>query len=292
MRLVLALGGAVESNVTLLRYGHRDFLASFAYPSTLEAFDVMPEAPPRTLIIDSGAFTAWTKGIALDVREYAQFALGAQQRWPQTVSVNLDVIPGSPGRTSTAAEREEGMERSLIHADVLRAHGLRVMEVFHQDEPLSFLKRLVERRRVGEPLGLSPRNDRGVQPRCAWLRHVLKWMVQHGGVKSIPPCHGLAATAASMGQAFPFYSADSSTWSLPFRVGFLVPQDTRKRLRIAHLYGSTGSLKRSVPEEREALYSQVRSTIRHLQAAADQTTALWAQRGIEWQDDPISQANT
>lgn len=289
--MVLALANNPTLGVLPIQIGHLDLLASFAYPITIKSFDLLEGSKPDLFYLDSGAFTAWSKGRQVDLREYVTFAQGISKRWPQTVTVNLDVIPGQPGRTSTKAEREEGMERSLANADVLRGHGLRVMEVFHQDEPASFLAKLIERRREGEPLGISPRNDMSIKARCAWLKTTLRWMVHNGGRESIPPCHGLAATAEPFLDAFPFYSVDSSSWSVAYRYGRVITDSSTEL--VTSRFGAPGTtltIRLDQPDQRAVLFAQVRESIRSLNRRARHSTSVWAARGISWQDDPIAKA--
>lgn len=280
MRVVFALSANTVDGNTVASIGQRDFLASWVHKNGL--LDYAMTLNPDMFIVDSGAFSAWTLGKHIDFDAYRVHAHNATTRHPRTHIVNLDVIPGEYGRTSTAAERAEGMEQSLHHADVLRADGFRVMEVFHQDEPAHFLAHLLTRRQPNELLGLSPRNDVATPMKCRWLREVHKEIRAH--TDTMPPCHGLAVTGGAVFRAFPFYSVDSSSWMAPTRWGLIVGTDGKMK-KMRHVYGNgNGQLSRQIPEQRAVLEAAVRTTCRTYQKMARDTTAYWATKGIVWNE--------
>lgn len=255
-----------------------NLLVSFAYGETLAQLTYTPDL----LILDSGAFTAWSMGHEVDVAAYREFALAARQRFPRLLVVNLDVIPGERGRTSTAVERTEAMQRSLRNADYLRTVGLPVMEVFHQDEPADFLRLLVTRRQPDEVLGLSPRNDMPLTSRKAWLRRVLA-LLSRNGPEHVPPCHGLAVTAKDMMTVFPWWSVDSSTWTMVWRWGE-IPHPTRGgRVAISEAFAPTADVRRlNRTEHMSEQHAATRLAIAALDEAAAEATKLWEGRGITW----------
>ena len=240
---------------------------------------------PRLMILDSGAFSAWSLGRTIDLDAYRAHAVRSTERLPGLHVVNLDVIPGEKGRSSTAAEREQGMARSLEHADSLRAAGLKVMEVFHQDEPVEFLWHLCERRKPGELLGISPRNDQTTAARCRWLTSLLGTMVARFGRDGLPPCHGLAATAPSFMQTFPFFSVDSAAWFYPISHGRM--RDAYGRIGMVDelLYRRPGVSTKGKGERWPVNTTALRQSIRNTLAIERTATTLWARRGIVWPDE-------
>ncbi len=236
------------------------------------------EYQPEYFLLDSGAFTAWSVGQSVNLPEYAEVAVKMQQKMPQTWTVNLDVIPGEAGRTASQAEIEAGMVQSLQNADYLRARGLRVIEVFHQNEPLAFLDHLLERRADEQSIvGISPRNDVSVAQRAQWLQGVLAHLVKNLGVPHLPRTHGFAATGLDMLRAFPFYSADSSSWLTAHRYGACVGEDGRMG-HMRHTYGEGAS--RVAPARDVA----VRHSIQALVRVERDVTRLWERRGVVWSD--------
>jgi hypothetical protein len=264
--------------------GYPWLLASFAFPQTMgygTRVDPLAGHPLRSLILDSGAFTAWTKGKRIELGDYRRFAAWCRDRWPELWAggelhfVNLDVIPGVYGRASTAPERATGMAASLANADALRADGLRVMEVYHQDEPPDFLAALVARRRPGELLGLSPRNDLTPAARVTWVRQVYgAW--QRAGTP-IPPCHLLGATMRAIWETCPIYSADSITWINPQKFGTYAGRDG-KHVALDGQYPS------SRPRAVRAL--GFAEGIANYRRISDDWTRVWARRGFAWDGPP------
>jgi hypothetical protein len=268
VRLVFAATGNVHAMATLRELRPPNVLVSFAYKKTLHLVDYRP----AYLLIDSGAFTAWNAGRPVALAEYLAFARELRADYPDALFINLDVIPGQAGRDPSRAEREAAMRRSLEHADALRAAGLRVMEVFHQGENVSFFEQLLARRRDGEVLGLSPRNDVSLKARVEWLREVLGTLLVHYERSSLPPTHGLAATAKAMLAAFPFYSADSSSWNLGYRYGHA--------LKESFALGRQTSFPSSRPL---AVQNQLtRTTLRRFMRLERFMNTLWAERGVVW----------
>ena len=234
---------------------------------------------PR-VIIDSGAFTAWSTGKVVHLQEYAEWALGFDKRWRHKMAslryINLDYIPGKKGVSATPEQLKEAVVRSQKNADFLRASGLDpVIEVFHQDEPFEILKRL-EDRRNGGCIALSPRNDVSTQKKEAWLKQVLAYCVKTFGKDRIPPAHGLAVTSDRLLSAFPFYSADSSSWVSCLRFGG----------------GAAAGLKK-IPRYKDgdaamaATIHTLRSEIRKYKKMERDITKLWSIRGINWDESTI-----
>jgi hypothetical protein len=221
VKIFLALSGAPTSLGPLNQLQYPYVLNSFAYSKALDKLTYRP----KDLTLDSGAFTAWNSGKSVDIVEYAEWCLQWQAKNPSLRAVNLDVIPGEAGRTSTPQERKLGMEQSLKNADYLRGRGISIEEVFHQDEPYEFLDHLVSRLPKGDVLCISPRNDVSKKKRLLWLQNTLSHLVKTVGRDNLPKMHGLAVTSKDLMLAFPFYSADSSTYSTPARFGVTFDHD-------------------------------------------------------------------
>lgn len=234
---------------------------------------------PR-VIVDSGAFTAWSTGKVVRPQDYAEWALGFDAKWRSKMSslryINLDYIPGTKGVSATAEQLLEATEKSMRNADFLRASGLSpVIEVFHQDEPFELLKRL-EDRRQGGCIALSPRNDVSVKKRSEWLQRVLHYCVKTFGKDRIPPAHGLAVTTEQLLKVFPFYSADSSTWISCLRFGH---GKTAGFDRLPRYKTSDGAM--------AATLHTLRAEIRKYQKMEQDMTNLWKIRGVTWNESEI-----
>lgn len=274
MKMVFALTGNGNAQAMIHSEQPPNVLCSQLWIRGLEKLPY----EPGYVLLDSGAFSAWNAGTPVNLPDYQKIALGVKSRWPLAWIINLDVIPGEAGRTATGAEIEAGMVESLTNADRLREAGLRVVEVFHQNEPFLFLDTLIARRSDERAvIGLSPRNDVSVKARCDWLKSVLGHLVRTVGVKRIPRFHGLAATGRAMLETFPFYSVDSSSWVNAYRFGIAI-DERGKNTKIE----ASGVLPGTRCPEGQDLVT--RRGIRNLEQAATEITRLWETRGVVWSD--------
>ena len=161
----------------------------------------------QTLLLDSGAFTAWNKGhpAKLDdlLPKYAWFLEHHLQDVENIWLINLDKIPAEPGRDPTPADLSEAIEESDKNFNILvREFGARVMPVFHQGEDDA---RLAEVAAMSEYICVSPRNDLGEQLRVQWSAETHRKLPK--GIKT----HGLAATGEKMMTQVPWTSVDSAS---------------------------------------------------------------------------------
>ena len=253
----------------------QNVLVSYAYSKGAEEIKHYPEF----LILDSGAFSAWTLGKPMDIVAFADWALSKQDVAKKVVTVNLDVIPGEFGRSSTHTERIAGMKQSIENADYLRSRGLEIMEVFHQDEPLIFLDTLLDRLPYGQILGISPRNDMPVASKERWQSVILRHLVKRYGVKNLPKTHGLAVTAMRLMRGFPYYSVDSSTWAAPMRFGTFTNK-WGKMEPTENILPKRANISLASEGVRLAMRESVEAYI-HI---GKEMTTLWESRGVKWKD--------
>ena len=274
MKIFLALASAPTSIGTLNQIEYPFVLNSFAYKQAMDKLTYVP----ADLTLDSGAFTAWNSGKSVDVVEYADWCISWQTKRPNLRAVNLDVIPGEAGRTSTAIERKQGMEASIKNANYLRSRGINIEEVFHQDEPFEFLDLLVNRLPKGDVLCISPRNDVHKAKKLVWLNQVLAHLVKTVGKDNLPKMHGLAVTSKDLMLAFPFYSVDSSTYSNPARFGATFDHDgkgisTKDFLGVNVRSGQDGAMRMMMVQ-----------SVDYYKKMQGLATTTWKRRGIVWED--------
>lgn len=168
---------------------------------------------PENLIIDSGAFSVWSKNEKIDIDKYLDFCLSLKKSVPKTCSlyfVNLDVIPGNFGRKPTQKERENSAQQGWDNMLYLEKKGLKVIPVFHQHEDFKWLKKLMSHT---DYIGISPANDSSTKSKDNWMCNVFK--LTRDKIKT----HGFAVTGYTQLIKFPFYSADSSSWAAGIRFG-------------------------------------------------------------------------
>lgn len=159
-------------------------------------------------LVDSGAFTAWTKGRPIDLAAYIGFCQGLEARAAAgTLNLDgylaLDVIPGEPGRMPTEEEARWATGKSLENLAAMRAAGLRPIPIYHEGEPVEVLDHYVAEGH--EVIALGATFSRGKPTLIDWLDPIFK---RHPGQRF----HGLAMTQRRVIEGLPFDSVDSTTW--------------------------------------------------------------------------------
>ena len=195
--------------------GHRHILLSChgKYVNIAHKFskDLTECGQPFSLMYDSGAFTAWSKGAEITLEELIpaydamleRYASHAKEVW----LISLDKIPGSKGRTATPAEIDEAvMVSDENYRKLVERYGSRVLPVFHQNESEERLREVCE---MADYICVSPRNDLHEDARRRWSSEV------HQLIKKWYPngkaTHGLAATGYHMMTKVPWHSVDSAS---------------------------------------------------------------------------------
>lgn len=178
----------------------------FAMPMTLDLF------------LDSGAFSAWTKGQAINVEAYAQFVLDHPGVF-QAVA-NLDVIPGAwglvPSQRDIDRSAAQGWENFFFLSNRLGAVGIAPVHIYHQGEDKKWLKKLLDD--GGEYIGISPGNDRTTREKILWLDEIMPLLTDAKGFP-IRKMHGFGVTALEILHRYPWASADSTSWVMTSRFG-------------------------------------------------------------------------
>lgn len=171
------------------------------------------------LILDSGAFTAWSKGTPVDIDEYIAYAKANAEGINHVVA--LDVIPGEFGRVPTPAEVEASAAASWENLLYMQKEGIDPVPVFHQGERFYWLHKMIKH--GCKYIGISPANDRTTQQKRLWLDRVFGEICDAEGWPVIQT-HAFGVTAVPLLMRYPWYSADSSTWAVTAgRGGMFVP---------------------------------------------------------------------
>ena len=169
------------------------------------------------LLVDSGAHSAHTKGIELDLDEYIGFVNDNIDK--MTLYVQVDKIPGMYRKPKTQKDWLEAPRMSWENYLYMRERSkdwTKLVPVFHQGEDLKWLENLCNYEFEGGAhipyIGISPRGDVSLKAKydfCADCFSVIQ-SSKNPNVKT----HALGATSLSMLERLPFTSADSTTWVL------------------------------------------------------------------------------
>lgn len=263
-----------------------ELLAEVEYPAVLVSFAIDPKGEllrslgytPSSVMLDSGAFTAWGSGESVDIHALAEWAGERAAEHPSAELLNLDVIPGTPTRPPDRQELDAAVMGSAANAEALRAWGLRVIEVFHLYEPLTVLDDIMGRRRPGERIafgGLARwTGGPGGPIKRRFCRAAFAHLTRPDG--SVPAVHGLGVSPDSRqigASQFPWASVDSTSWVSMGRYGVGVTRAGRR------LGG------RSDPRAGNKVLAKLYSR-RVLEAWADtgRFVPLWTSRGVVIRD--------
>lgn len=183
--------------------------------------------PTRRLIIDSGAFSVWTKGTTIDLGEYIAYC----EKFPDvTYYVNLDVIPGRFG--DKASLTKDAVEESCKQGwknwkQMIQSLPFdKVIPVFHQGDPIKWLDKYLA---AGvKYIGISPANDRrtagkghtsslriwdAATTKLQWVRSLRPYLFDGSGRPTVKT-HGFAVTSYDLMKCMEWYSVDSASWKL------------------------------------------------------------------------------
>lgn len=164
------------------------------------------------IFLDSGAYSAFTQGVKIDLRDYAYFI--KENKDIIYVSSNFDVI----GR---------GMEKeSYENLRELESYGAVVQPVHHARDDDKWLQRYIDRGYNYIFLG-------GMVPESTpYLRNWLdrmwgRYLTKIDGTPRVK-VHGFGLTVEELMKTYPWFSVDSTSWKLYAIMGFIVVP-TRKR---------------------------------------------------------------
>ena len=175
------------------------------------------------LMIDSGAFSVWTKGAVIDLDKYIAFCCSIPQA---SYYVNLDVIPGKANqkRTLTKEAVEEACQRGWKNYQrmIQELPRNKVIPVYHQNDDIKWLTKYLN---FGvEYIGISPANDNTVKQKINWMASRIgndmvsppdlrEYLFDKAG-KPVVKTHGFAVTSFNLMKLWKWYSVDSASWKL------------------------------------------------------------------------------
>jgi len=160
----------------------------------------------KNIFLDSGAFSAWTRNITIDIDKYADFV---KKHLPYLkVYANLDVIGD--------AKATEKNQRYL------ESKGLKPLATFHIGSPYKKLEQMVKEYDYIALGGLV-----GV-PRPRRIKHLDKCFRI---IRLKSKIHGFGVGDFQLLLRYPFYSVDNTNWILGGRIGAVYNFD-KKRLKL------------------------------------------------------------
>lgn len=174
--------------------------------------------PNAFIFIDSGAYSAYTKGAVIDVDAYINWLNEYGDAF--TVFAQVDFIPGKSNVEQDPdiylKAPQYSWENYLYMWKKLRPELRdKLLLVFHQGEDFKWLKNALEWRdpETGERmkyLGISPHTEVTSANRLKFCKEVFRIIKQSSNPEICT--HGFGMTALHLLKHIPFTSVDSTTW--------------------------------------------------------------------------------
>jgi hypothetical protein len=163
--------------------------------------------PRFDLMVDSGAWPAFSKGVTIDIKDYIAFL--DKNSAGIAKAVNLDVIP----KSFSASGAEEAAKASWKNYQILLKSGHNVMPVYHRGERLYWLEKILDS--GCNYIGLG-----GVAgaagSRKPWLDEVFTYLCSTNGWPPVS-VHGFGVASVREMLRYPWFSVDTTSY---YRLAF------------------------------------------------------------------------
>lgn len=275
MRIFFSSVPNKEAYEVLINEGCHSFLLSFeSTTKCLKGINYLETVKdkPIVVIIDSGAFSTWNKGLHVSKTDYFYFMKRVTESgFPHKIYfMNLDVIPHQKGTTPTKDQLKMACEKGIENYHWFKDRGVKTVHTFHQFEDLHYLEIILKECNDMDLVGVSPANDCSSDQRISFLKETFAELKQR------TRAHILGFTAKEALQIIPCYSTDSTTWLNPDRYGETFNYRTMDKIA-----------KQALTANDLLYYKQnggVINAIRYFAKLEKYTTKLWTERGIAWND--------
>lgn len=179
------------------------------------------------LFIDSGAFTAWTKGAEINVDEYINW-LNSHSKYLYLFG-QLDSIPGNIRTGATQEQVKEAAKKTwenylYMYSKVDKPE--RLLYTFHVGEPFEYLKNAMEwtndKGQHIEYIALGGMVGKSVGVRKHFLDTCFD--IIHKSSNPNVKVHAFGMTSLDLLSKYPITSADSTSWIMTSVTGSLMSQ--------------------------------------------------------------------
>lgn len=158
-----------------------------------------------SLFLDSGAFSAFSKGVDININEYISFI--KENKDYIEVYANLDVIGDA--------------EATLKNQKIMEKKGLNPLPCFHYGDDIKYLKLYMQENDYIALGGMVPISSKNL---ILWLDEIFSYICDNKGIPKVK-VHGFGLTSFDLMFRYPWYSVDSTSWVMTGRFGgILVPK--------------------------------------------------------------------
>ncbi len=212
----------------------------------------------KELFLDSGAFSANSKGVKIDIDRYIDF-IKENQKYIK-VYANLDVI----GDYKKTQENQEYIE----------AKGLNPLPTFHYFSPLSELEKMIKKY---DYIALG-----GLVPLSLQQERLKKWLDRCFNIIKVKvKVHGFGVNALWTWERYPFYSVDATSWLVGGKYRRLYKFKEGKFITTSKNDNNKKTIERY--KTIESHYNEIdENNVKEFIKAKDFFTEVWKKRGIAW----------
>lgn len=268
-------------------------------PTIMKWVEYLREHPTSTckLFIDSGAFSAHTKGKEVDVDDYIKFMNDIDD--VTYIFAQVDKIPGKFGQPKTpqqlADAPRESWENYLYMVDKVKSRD-KLLPIFHQGEDFKWLENMLEYKHPdGKPIwyiGVSPANDVSVSEKKKWLEVVFR-IIKESSNPNVHT-HAFGMTSLNVLEQYPFTSADSTSWLLSAANGSIIIEGKTMPISDRRLHDNKNLMCRStgVKESAESIVKRFGYTLQQLSEDSVARRTFNIRSLKEWEDNYEYQGNS
>lgn len=195
-------GGRLYAKCTPYEQWQRDYasnlLESYHYIHR-QAYVDRIRKDGRQVFLDSGAFSAWSKGVTIDMRAYCDY-----------IKRNDDILLKVDGDLwASVLDAIGDAEQTFQNQLAMEKLGVRPLPCFHFGEDPKYLEYYVANYTSITIGGLVGKFDNVIRP---WLDMIWeKYMIDGAGRPKLR-VHGFGLTRPDLMRRWPWYSTDSSSW--------------------------------------------------------------------------------
>ena len=168
----------------------------------------------HTLFVDSGAYTARTKGVEIDLDKYIEYLNENKGRFE--VIAPLDVIPNESKESQLDAPEKSWQNYLIMKERVIDSD--KVIPAFHLGEDFKYLQQILDSN--VEYMAMGGMAGRTAKARIHWYEKCFR-IIQQSKNPNIK-IHAFGMTSLNLLETYPFYSADSTSWLLSASMGNLL----------------------------------------------------------------------
>jgi hypothetical protein len=166
-------------------------------------------ADGKKVFLDSGAFSAFTQGVEIDLPGYCDY-----------IKRNTDIIEQVDGVLMASVLDGIGdPKRTLENQQAMEKRGVRPLPCFHYGEPEEYLEHYIANYEYITLGGMVAQSDVQLYH---WLDRIWDKHLTDGSGRPRIRVHGFGVTTLGLMKRYPWYSTDSSSWVQIARTGGMV----------------------------------------------------------------------